>query len=123
MIVGSTLDIGPKVLALLATGAAWLTYRAFNAILSKSKATKLRGPPSPSWIFGVTRHLTMDNSCALYEEWLAKYGVAFKIPTVLGSSRTILFDARAITHYFNKDTVGYVHPPDRSRFIKQIVSL
>lgn len=118
-----TLDLGPKVLAVAAAGAAWLIYRLSKAAGGKSKETKLLGPPSPSWIFGVTRHLTMDSSCALYEEWSEKYGVAFEIPTVMGSRRTILFDPRAVTHYFNKDTFGYVHSADRKKFIKQLVSL
>jgi len=120
MFMDSTLDFGPKVLAVAAAGAAWLIYRLSKAAGGRSKETKLRGPPSPSWIFGVTRHITMDNSSAIYEEWSEKYGVAFEIPTVMGSRRTILFDPRAVTHYFNKDTFGYVHSADRKKFIKQL---
>ena len=111
-----------KIFAVTAAGVAWLLYTVAKAARSTSKATKLCGPPSPSWVFGMTRHITMDNSEFIYEEWCKKYGVAFEIPTVLGSKRVIISDPKAMTHFFSKDTYGYAHPVDRGRFIKQIVS-
>ena len=115
--------LSPNVLALAAAGTVWVVYKVAKAAHSRSKATKLLGPPSPSLVFGITRHLTMDNSERLYEEWSEKYGNAFEIPTIMGSKRTVLFDPRAVNHYFSKDTYVYVHSADRKKFIKQLVSL
>lgn len=101
-----------------ATTAAWLLYKLTQAIRMRVKTTKMRGPPASNWLLGVSREVFQGDSGALFESWSEEYGVAFQIPTALGSRRTVLFDPRAIAHFYSKETFGYV----QNSFTKKAIS-
>ncbi|KAG2152823.1 cytochrome P450 [Suillus clintonianus] len=78
----------------------------------RQRTTRLRGPQSPSWVFGFAKTV---NSAAiiteLYEKWAIEYGPVYKVPDVLGESRVILWDPKAISHLFARDTWLYHQTP------------
>ncbi|KAG2137925.1 cytochrome P450 [Suillus clintonianus] len=78
----------------------------------RQRTTCLRGPQSPSWMWGFSKIL-LDPAVAteLYERWADEYGPVYKIPLVLGESKVILWDPKAIAHFFAKDTWLYNQTP------------
>ncbi|KAF9237034.1 cytochrome P450 [Melanogaster broomeanus] len=71
----------------------------------RPKTTRLRGPPSPSVVFGFAKDLLESpDAGAMYEAWGEEYGVVYQVPTVLGQSRIILADPRAIAHFYARET-------------------
>ncbi|KAG2127111.1 hypothetical protein DEU56DRAFT_532928 [Suillus clintonianus] len=72
------------------------------------RTTRIRGPQSPGWVFGFSK--TVLNSIAtteLYERWAVEYGPVYRVPLALGESRVILWDPKAIAHFFARDTWLY----------------
>ncbi|KAH8115692.1 cytochrome P450 [Phellopilus nigrolimitatus] len=104
-------------LFLLTTGA-WLAYKVAQTVRMRSKMTKLHGPPASSWLFGVSKDVFLGDSGEIYEKWAEEYGPVYQIPGPFGSRRTVLVDAKAIAHYYSKETFVYVH----STFAKQAIS-
>jgi len=47
----------------------------------------------------------------MYERWATEYGVAYMIPSVLGQTRVVLYDPRAIAHFYARETWIYVQTP------------
>ncbi|KAG1733370.1 cytochrome P450 [Suillus paluster] len=76
------------------------------------RTTRIRGPKSPSWVFGFAKIL-VDSTAAteLYECWSKEYGSVYKVPYVMGESRVILWDPKAVSHFFAKDTWSYHKTP------------
>ncbi|OAX33612.1 cytochrome P450 [Rhizopogon vinicolor AM-OR11-026] len=92
--------------------ALWALVKVLRAARWRMKTTQLRGPPSTSIIYGVSRDLVASTkSGAMYEHWAEEYGVAYNIPTVLGRSAIVLCDPKAIAHFYARDTWTYVHTP------------
>ena len=79
-------------------------YRSYR----RPRTTKLRGPPSKSFLFGVTKDLfnSLDLS-GMYGGWEKIYGPVYEIPSILGSAVLVLHDPKAITDLFSKDTTTY----------------
>ncbi|KAG1839559.1 cytochrome P450 [Suillus subalutaceus] len=78
----------------------------------RQRTTRIRGPQSPSWVYGFAK--TALNSTAtteLYEQWAKVYGPVYKVPHVLGQSRVILWDPKATSHFFARDTWFYNQTP------------
>ncbi|KAG2127110.1 cytochrome P450 [Suillus clintonianus] len=76
------------------------------------RTTRIRGPQSPGWVFGLSK--TVLNSTAtteLYERWAVEYGPVYRVPVVLGESRVVLWDPKAISHFFARDTWLYNQTP------------
>ncbi|KAI5117520.1 hypothetical protein M0805_009528 [Coniferiporia weirii] len=93
----------------LAIGS-WLLYKLSQTARMRAKTTKLRGPPASSWFFGVSQEVFQgDSAAAYYEKWADEYGPVYQIPGPLGSRRTVLTDAKAIAHFYSKETFGYVN--------------
>lgn len=90
----------------------------------RKRATRIRGPQSPSWLFGFANTV---NSAAiiteLYEHWAREYGPVYKVPHVLGLSRVILWDPKAISHFFARDTWLYNQTPFNKAAVRTIVCL
>ena len=107
--------------ALFAFGATAALF-GFLQFLAKPKTTLLNGPRSPSWLFGVLREVSDDIAGDLYEKWADQYGSAYCVPGALGSKRVVLFDPRAISHFFARDSYGYIHQENRRRVMEQHVS-
>lgn len=76
------------------------------------RTTRIRGPHSPSWVFGFAKTVIDSTATSeLYEHWANEYGPVYKIPHVLGQSRVILWDPKAISHFFARDTWFYNQTP------------
>ncbi|KAG1742242.1 cytochrome P450 [Suillus paluster] len=89
--------------------ALWAFVKAVMALRWRLKTTRLRGPPRSSFVYGVSNDLVSSkDSAAMYERWAKEYGVVYVIPRVLGRTRIVLCDPRAIAHFFARDTWTYV---------------
>ncbi|KAL4063873.1 cytochrome P450 [Scleroderma yunnanense] len=88
--------------------AIWALRMAYIANRKTLKTTRLRGPPSPSILFGADKSiLESPDSVAVYEAWYKEYGAVYEIPMVLGQRRTILCDPKALAHFFSRDSSSY----------------
>jgi hypothetical protein len=78
----------------------------------KQRTTRIRGPQSPGWAFGFAK-IILDSTTAteLYECWAREYGSVYKVPGVLGQSKVVLWDPKAISHFFARDTWLYNQTP------------
>ncbi|KAJ7089567.1 cytochrome P450 [Mycena epipterygia] len=103
---------------LVSVSACYILFRR----ASHRRSTALKGPSSSNFFFGVMPYLMKaPDSGAVYEEWAAEYGSVFSIPSILGSRRIILTDPKAISHYFTKETYGYVQATTAKRFLDRII--
>lgn len=76
------------------------------------RATRIRGPPSPGWAFGFAKiMLESTTTTELYERWAREYGPVYKVPGVFGQPKVILWDPKAISHFFARDTWLYNQTP------------
>lgn len=92
-------------------------------LLRRTRGVLLRGPPSPSWLFGVTRTLAGPPAAGLlYERWAEEYGSVYSIPCELGQSCVVLCDPKAIQHFYACETREYVHTTLLRTFVERIVS-
>ncbi|KAF7354652.1 Cytochrome P450 4F12 [Mycena sanguinolenta] len=75
---------------------------------SRTTTTKLRGPPSSSRLFGLSRELveSPDNSVA-YEDWAASYGPVFEVPLIFGRKNVVLTDPKALVHFYSSERAVY----------------
>ncbi|KIM70716.1 hypothetical protein SCLCIDRAFT_18765 [Scleroderma citrinum Foug A] len=82
------------------------------------------GPLSPSFLYGVARDtLESSDSGFIYEEWVKKYGVAFEVPAALGRKTIMLFDPKALQHYYMRETWTYISLPTRRTFLQRTVNV
>ncbi|KAI0751771.1 cytochrome P450 [Daedaleopsis nitida] len=95
--------------AALALAAAYVVRSLVKSYRFRARSTPLAGPPSPSWLFGVTK-LVMNNPDAprIYEEWVQQYGSVFRAPSPFGGNRVVLTDPKAIAHFYSVETWTYV---------------
>ncbi|KAG1842983.1 cytochrome P450 [Suillus subalutaceus] len=92
--------------------ALWAFVKLSRAFRWRLKTTQLRGPPRTSFIYGVSHDLaSSQDSAEMYERWATEYGVAYMIPGVLGQTRIVLSDPRAIAHFYARETWTYVLTP------------
>jgi hypothetical protein len=92
--------------------ALWAFVKILRALRWRLKTTQLRGPPRTSFIYGVSHDLTSSqDNAGMYERWATEYGVAYMIPSVLGQTRIVLCDPRAIAHFYARETWTYVQTP------------
>ncbi|KAJ7476855.1 cytochrome P450 [Mycena galericulata] len=95
---------------LIFAAGLWVVTKLFRRIANRNApGTKLNGPPSASFIFGVNRLLAQANdSGEIFEEWAAKYGPVFQVPTAFGGRKTILCDPKAVNHFYSMERAIYV---------------
>ncbi|KAG1882732.1 cytochrome P450 [Suillus subluteus] len=92
--------------------ALWALVKVLRALRWRLKTTQLRGPPRTSFIYGVSHDVASSkDSGGMYERWATEYGVAYMIPSVLGQTRIVLCDPRAIAHFYARETWTYVQTP------------
>ncbi|KAG1882733.1 cytochrome P450 [Suillus subluteus] len=92
--------------------ALWALVKVTRALRWRLKTTQLRGPPRTSFIYGVSHDVASSkDSSGMYERWAMEYGVAYMIPSVLGQTRIVLCDPRAIAHFYARETWTYVRTP------------
>lgn len=98
----------------------WLITKVVRRIANRNAhGTKLNGPPSESLIFGLTRKLAQaPDSGIVYQEWAAKYGPVFEIPTAFRRSKVILCDPRAVNHFYSMERSVYI----RSKLYRAVVA-
>ncbi|CAA7269644.1 unnamed protein product [Cyclocybe aegerita] len=102
---------------------AWVLFAAWRKVQSirSDKTTRLNGPASQSFIFGVYRHTNeAEDPGAVYEEWALQYGPAFRVPGGFGSSRIVICDPRANAHFYSKETFGYIQTKLARVFIENL---
>ncbi|KAG1818513.1 cytochrome P450 [Suillus subaureus] len=103
--------VGPFNVA-CSLAALWAFGKVLRALRWRLKTTQLRGPPRTSFIYGVSHDLaSSQDSGEMYERWATEYGVAYMIPSVLGQTRIVLCDPRAIAHFYARETWTYVQTP------------
>ncbi|KAG1785329.1 cytochrome P450, partial [Suillus plorans] len=88
----------------------------------RQRTTHIRGPQSPGWVFGFAK--TMLDSTAtteLYERWAKEYGPVYKVPGVFGQSRVVLWDPKAISHFFARDTWLYNQTPFNKIVVQTVI--
>ncbi len=105
------LQIGRADVACL-LGGAWIVYYAVSRLVRRSGGaqTPLRGPPTTSWLWGVSKFLAASsNQAQIYEQWANQYGRVYRVPDVLGTSRVVLCDPKAVAQFYSKGTFTYVH--------------
>lgn len=105
-----------------AAAAVILAFNALSSWRARLKAVKLRGPTTSSWMFGVSKDLQHGDSGILFENWATQYGPAFQVPGPFGSRRTVLFDAKAISYFFQKETFTFRQSNFSKKAIANIVS-
>ncbi|KAJ7499895.1 cytochrome P450 [Mycena latifolia] len=97
----------------------WLVSKLFRHIINRSKqGTKLNGP-SASFLFGVSRLIgETPDSGSLFQQWAAKYGPVYEIPTALWGRRIMLCDPKAVNHFYSMERSVYI----KSKLGRAIVS-
>ncbi|KAK7014458.1 hypothetical protein VNI00_019352 [Paramarasmius palmivorus] len=87
----------------------------------KGYTTPLNGPPTKSIVFGLSRYLnSVDDPGKVMEDWAGEYGSVYKIPTVLGGTKVVICDPRAIRDFYSKETFTYVGTPIAKTFIARV---
>ena len=100
-------ELSNKVLASLrvypvfdATGARALVWEILGWMRmsrQRSRTTKLRDPPSESFLYGIgSKPFDTKNLGDVYETWAREDGLAFEVPSTLGDKRVVLCDPKAI---------------------------
>ncbi|SJL01026.1 uncharacterized protein ARMOST_04342 [Armillaria ostoyae] len=84
-----------------------------------SITTKLRGPPRQCLLFGLIRVLrNAEDPGLLYEQWASEYGSVYSFPAFLGEQRLVLYDPKAVAHFYGKEGFGYIKTPISRMFIE-----
>ncbi|TFY68877.1 hypothetical protein EVJ58_g744 [Rhodofomes roseus] len=93
----------------------------FDHLHRRTQETSFNGPPSPSWLFGVSKLLAQSSdSASLYERWSEKYGLVYTISATLGKSCLVLCDPKAVQHFYSGDTYGYVQTSATRALVKSM---
>lgn len=79
---------------------------------SRSRFTKLKGPPTLGVLFGLVQAFFKPRAYSdTVEEWERQYGSVFRIPAVPGmKNRITICDPKAIMHHWSNDTYTYRQP-------------
>ncbi len=112
----STFDLGLLLLA------CFLFYKLVRSLSTRSKTTPLLGPARESFIFGAAKFLREAPDASLfYEQWASQYGPVYNVPAPFGSSKTMLHDPKAITHFYAREGFGYNKTKLSRDFIETLV--
>ncbi|KAJ3570409.1 hypothetical protein NP233_g4425 [Leucocoprinus birnbaumii] len=96
-------------------------YKVFSHWKTPKVATPLKGPKNISFIFGFYRYIQeQDDPGAVYEAWSKEYGPAFTVPGPFGTKRVVICDPKANTHFYSRETYGYVQPKLARVFIENL---
>jgi hypothetical protein len=111
----------------------WLSLKAIRILLRGPNATRLKGPPSKTWIFGFSHFINTNDPSVAYEQWAEQYGGIYRIPIAIylsitsrlaaGQTMTMVYDPKAIQHIYSKTTFGYVHSRLRKNDIDRLVHM
>lgn len=110
------------LLALAFAIALIVTLSLYRARRNRRLTPKLTGPPSKSFLFGVTQDIfAAPDLGALYADWERKYGSVYEIPSSLGSTMLVLGDPKGVAHFFANDTTTYQQLGFSRVFIQRFV--
>ncbi|KAG9309799.1 cytochrome P450 [Chiua virens] len=98
----------------------WTLIRLARTVYRRTQTTRLNGPPSKNFLLGYPEFFTDPDSPEIYEAWAEEYGAVYQLPSVLGTTRIILCDPKAIAHFYAKETTTYILPP-LGRFLTGIL--
>ncbi|KAJ7788000.1 cytochrome P450 [Mycena olivaceomarginata] len=94
---------------LLLVAGLWTLTKIGRRFTSGKTGTKLNGPASDNYIFGVNRRMAQSTDGSLiFQGWAAEYGPVFQIPTGFGGHRTILCDPKAVNHFYSMERSIYI---------------
>ena len=109
----------------------WLLLKAIRILLRNPIATRLRGPPSESWIFGFSHFINTKDPSIAYEQWAEQYGGVYCIPVAIylsitsrfatGQTKMMICDPKAIQHIYSKTSFRYVLSRSRKRELNSVV--
>ncbi len=103
--------------------AGFLIYK-ISTNRKSGVTTKLRGPSSQSWLFGLGRVIhDAEDAGLLYEQWASEYGSVFSFPGFLGQKSLVLCDPKAVAHLYANEGFGYVKMQLSRNFIEIMVRL
>ena len=98
--------------AAIACTALWAFVKLICMSRRQVHTTRLRGPPSPSFTYGVGKILMeAEDPASIYESWAREYGGAYEVSSTLGVRRIVLYDPKAITHFYAKESWTYARTP------------
>jgi hypothetical protein len=102
----------------------WLLSQIFPSVRRRKWMTPLKGPPSKSLFFGVSRvlHASPDSS-VLYEEWGKEFGLVYRVPSTFWSNTIALLDPKALAHFHARETFTYVRPSIERRGVDRLVRM
>ena len=107
-----TLPVSFRVLDVVAVSFfTWTLIRLARNAHRRSRTTRLNGPPSQNLVLGFPEFFSSPDSPEIYEAWAEQYGAVYQIPSVLGTTRIILCDPKAIAHFYAKETTTYILTP------------
>ncbi|KAG2147476.1 cytochrome P450 [Suillus bovinus] len=102
--------------------ALWTFVKVIRALRWRFRTTQLRGPPRTSFVYGVSNDLVSSkDSATIYEHWAQDYGVVYMIPSVLGQTKIVLSDPRAIAHFYARESWTYVQTPLSLALVENLV--
>jgi hypothetical protein len=97
---------------IVACTALWAFVKLIRMSRQRLRTTRLKGPESSSFVYGVGKMtFGVADPASVYELWAQKYGAVYEVPSTLGSRRIVLCDPKAIAHFHSKDTWTYVRTP------------
>ncbi|KAG9000290.1 hypothetical protein FRB94_005552 [Tulasnella sp. JGI-2019a] len=88
---------------LAALASSYATYKALSTYLAKpSTANSLRGPESPSWLFGNTEDNRLSYDNRRFESWMREYGTVFPVHGAFGGQDLLIVDTAAMSYILNQ---------------------
>ena len=104
-------------------GTLYAVLKVVTAVRRQLKTTALRGPPNPSFVWGVRKVLlSAPNSGVVYEKWAEEYGGVYEVPTALGGRKIVLCDPKAIAHLYAGEPWSYTLTPSGKIGTEHLVS-
>ena len=102
--------------------ALWAFVKLIRMSRRRVHTTRVRGPPSPSFTYGVGKILMeAEDPASIYESWAREYGGVYELPSTLGMRRIVLYDPKAITHFYAKESWTYGRTPMAKKAIENSV--
>ena len=109
--------------AAVACTAVWAFVKLIRMSRQRLHTTRLRGPPNPSFLYGVGMTLMhSDDPASLYESWAREYGSVYTVPSTMSVNRIILYDSKALAHYYAKESWSYGQAPMLKRILERTAS-
>ncbi|KAM5543132.1 hypothetical protein V8D89_003006 [Ganoderma adspersum] len=94
----------PLLAGFVAVSLIWLVLRSFT----RKGIKHIRGPPSPSFLFGHEAALFLQEDAGSLEfQWMKEYGSTWRTRGAFGTDVLMTVDPKAIQHVFQKSGYNY----------------